>query len=219
MTVLRTSVIATVCCLALFRQTLCTSCVEGSECEYVEIPLTAEDVTLWDTTVAEDIAILETPQPGTWRWGSSFDALEIKQADTEFPAVATFVHDPASVRFQEHVAGGEGALCDGEVVMVDGMLTFTDEQDEVIVSVPITARRMHMASPQYAAEALLSPTSVFSTELHPITQYDVMAISGVVKWVDNARLRAEFTYFTQTMPTATTGNGVSATAATFEPDP
>jgi hypothetical protein len=219
MTVHRTSVIVTVCCLALFRQASPCSCIEASECVYAETPLVAEDVTPWDTTIAADIAILETPQPGTWRWGSSFSALEIEQADTAFSATATFVHDPASVRFEEWVAGGVGAVCNGNTVLIDGMLTFSNEQDEVIVSVPVTARRTYQDSLQYAAEALLSPVEMFSTELHPLTQYDEMGVAVLVNWINNSRLRAEFTYFTLTKTTPTTGDGVSASAAVFEPDP
>ncbi|MFV8751723.1 hypothetical protein ACNOYE_14355 [Nannocystaceae bacterium ST9] len=205
------------CCLALLREPVC-SYGDGEPCGYDETPLGADEVTPWGTTVAEDIASLEIAQHGTWRWYMSTDELDIENGGSEFPAMVRFVHDPASVRVREQVAGGDGVACDATTVMVGGMLTFTDEQDDVIVSVPITAERMQTAAPQYGASLLLSPISVFSTEIHDTVEYEVKQIVGRINWVDGERLSVQFHYQGQTMSAETTGEGVFSLIADFEAD-
>src|SRR5690606_37025181 len=144
--------------------------------------------TPWQTTLAEDLAILETPQPGTWRWQPNHSAVTIDAAEMEFPAVAIFVHDPQSSRLQEHVAGGEGAVCSGQNVLIDGTLTITTEEGEVVVSAPITVERAHMASQQYSALADYPLDEIFPTGIHPTTTHEQMGFSCFVTWIDNARL-------------------------------
>lgn len=214
----RTSLILSLSCIALFRQASACSCAESTECEYVETPLATDYATPWETTLADDIAMLEVPQPGTWVWESSSDEIELDRPDTQIPAVATFVHDPESVRLKEYVTGGVGTICDDEKVLIDGTLTFTEEQGDVIVSLPITVERMDMATPRYTSELIQIPFSEFSAELHPLVTFEQMGVSTYINWFKDRGLHGEFTYFTLTMTTPTTGDGVTRTIALFEPE-
>lgn len=147
MTVVRTSLIAPLICMLLLRETLCSSCVgEDSPCEYEVVTLAADAETPWGTTPAEDIAALEIPQHGTWRWGDSKDEIDVDQSGVEQAAWATYVHDPDTIEYSEHVGGGRGVTCNGPMVSVDGTLTITDEQDAVILSVPVTVERQDMST-------------------------------------------------------------------------
>jgi hypothetical protein len=132
--------------------------------------------------------------------------------------MAQFVHDPTTMRFSQHASGGEGVSCNGPTVMVDGTLTFTDEQGDVIVSVPIRAERMLTAEPQYGASPLYSPITAFSTGLQEKVEYDIRQIVGRINWIDDERLVADFHYNGQTMLTETTGVGVFSLIAVFEAD-
>ncbi len=206
------------CCLALLRQPLCNFGDEGEPCGYDETPLAFDDITPWETTLAEDIASLEIAQHGMWRWSESTDELDIADEGSEFPAMAQFIADLATLRLREHVEGGDGVACDGTTVMIDGMLTFTDEQGTVVVSIPITAERMQASSPQYASAPLLTPISMFSTGLSETVEFETMQVVGRINWVDQERLSVQFHYYTNTMLTATTGEGVFSLIAEFEAD-
>ncbi|KIG16401.1 hypothetical protein DB30_04445 [Enhygromyxa salina] len=217
---LRTSLIAPLACALLLRETLCTSCVGGddSPCEYEVVSLAADAETPWGTTPADDIAALEVPQHGTWRWGDSTESIEIDQSGFEQPAWATYVHDPTTIRFSDHVAGGRGIACDGQTVMVDGTLTITDEQDAVILSVPVTALRQDMAGDAYGASPQYSPISLFSDELHEKAEWDMTQVFGAILWINGGRLSGEFYYHGQSMRTETTGDGVVSLVGLFEAD-
>ena len=141
----------------------------------------------------------------------------IDESGVELPAVASFVHDPQTIRFREYESGGHGVACFGPTIEVDGMLTFTDEQDAVIVSIPITAARQHTADEYYAAVPQLSPIDIFSTGLHEQEEYEIRQINGTVYWLPD-RLLAEFGYAGQRMTTATTGEGVLQPVAVFDTD-
>lgn len=214
----RTSMIGVALGVAILRQPACT-CVEAEPCEYLETPLATDERTPWDTVVADDIALLEQPQPGTWRWYSSGDDIAIADADMVFPAIARFTHDPEGVTYREHIDGGEQTACYGPTVRIKGQLTFTNEADEIIVSVPVTAERALTASLQYDALETFVPIDEFSPDIEALREYDVMQIVGLVNWYDNERLRAEFNYRTQTKNDSGSGYGVILGVALFEADP
>jgi hypothetical protein len=221
---LRTNVLIIGACLALLRGEGLCSCADDEPCQYEETPLAADAETLWNTTPAEDIAELEIPQHGTWRWGESRDFVEIDDSGVELPAWATFVHDPETIRYSEHVDGGIGVACNGPTVSVDGILTITDEQGAVIVSVPITAAYQYMASLNYAAIPEYSPASLFSDRVHETAEWDIAQVWGVIMWLEEHGLRAEFYYQAQSKNPGTTengtvtGNGVVALVGEFVAD-
>jgi hypothetical protein len=118
---------------------------------------------------------------------------------------------------REYESGGHGVACDGPTLEVDGMLTFTNEQDAVIVNIPITAARQYTAEEYYASVSQLSPINTFSTGLHEQEEYEIRQIIGVVYWLSD-RFLAEFDYHGQRMLTETTGNGVYHRVAVFDTD-
>jgi hypothetical protein len=221
---LRTNVLIIGTCLALLRgEGLCT-CVDDEPCQYEETPLAADAETLWGTTPAEDIANLEIPQHGTWRWGESKDFVEVDDSGVELPAWATFVHDPETIRFSEHVDGGRGVACNGPTVSVDGTLTITDDQGAVIVSLPITALRQFTADLNYVSGPEYSPASLFSDRVHETAEWDIALVWGAISWLEEHGLHAEFYYYGQRMNPGTTengtatGNGVVALVGEFVAD-
>lgn len=213
---LRTSIIIPLATLVLMRQGFCDSClgIEDEPCQYVETPLTAEAETSWGTTVAEDIAELEMPRHGTWYWGENRDFVTVDQSGVELPAWAAFVHDPDTIRSSEHVGGGRGTACYAPPVLMDGTLTFTDDQGGVIVSVPITVEWQdgdYGSSPQYI------PPSLYSSEVHELMEWEFSQVFGAIIWAPNGFF-AEFYYWGQSMTTETTGDGVASLVGEFTPD-
>jgi hypothetical protein len=212
------------CCAALgllliaYPDMGCSTTGDDGPCEYEETPLEPDAETLWGTTPAEDIAELEIPQHGTWRWGESKDFVEVDDGGVELPAWATFVHDPETIRYSEHVAGGVGVACNGPTVLVDGTLTITDEQGAVIVGVPITAAYQYMASVNYGSSPTYDPISRFSDRVHETAAWDLAHVFGAISWLDEHGLRAEFYYQAQSMTTETAGNGVSSLVGEFVAD-
>lgn len=190
----------------------------GEPCRYEESPLAATDLTPYGGLLADDIARLEIPRQGIWVWSASIDELDIDVDETELPAEVRFEHDPNSLRLSEHVSGGDGVACHGAQVLVDGMLTFTaTETDTVIVSVPVTAIQEFTAGEEYGASEAYSPISTFSAVLHATVEYETMQISARVNWVDDERLFARFDYYAQSMTGPSSGVGVNAFIASFEP--
>ncbi|PRQ00530.1 hypothetical protein ENSA7_60240 [Enhygromyxa salina] len=201
------------------RQTLCTSCLPDDEpCEYDLVPLAADDETPWGTTPAADIATLELSQHGTWRWGESTEYLDIDQSGFELPAWASFVHDPETVRYSEHVDGGRGVACNGPTVSVDGTLTISSEADEVILSVPLTVLREFGSVQTYLSTPQYSPISSFSAALSEKAKFDMTQVFGSMIWIDGVRLQIEFFYHGQSMLSETTGGGVFTLVGKFEGD-
>lgn len=217
--------------VSLASLVLCNGCNDGhgndgygddGPCQYEEVPLAADAETPWGTKVADDIAELEVPQPGTWRWGESEDFLVLDDSGAQMPALATFVHDPETIRFGDHVGGGEGVACHGPMVSVDGMLTITDEQGAVIVSVPLTVERHYMADLWYGAVPQYSPPSLFSDRVHETMQWQTSQVYGSIQWLEDLGLLAEFFYQAQSMQNGedevVMGDGVFSWVATFEAD-
>ena len=204
-----------VACVALLRQSSCLANDDGP-CEYANTPLEADHLTPWGSTVAEDVAALEVAQQGTWRWYPSTDELDIENGGTELAAQVSFVADPSSYRLREHVAGGHGVACYGPTVMVDGTLTFTNEQNDVIVSIPLTAERTLGNVGQYSASPVISPVPIFSAGLTEKVEYEVSGIGGTIHWRDNEGFIALFDYLAQTTLTDESGLGVVSPVAEFE---
>jgi hypothetical protein len=213
-------VLIIVACLALLRGESPCSCVDDDDgpCEYEKTPMASDAETLWGTTPAEDIAELEIPQHGIWRWGESKYFVEVDDSGVELPAWAAFVHDPETIRYSEHVAGGVGVACNGPTVSVDGTLTITDEQGAVIISVAVTAAYQHMASLNYGSSPQYDPVSLFSDRVHETAEWDIAQVFGAITWLDEEGLRAEFFYQAQSMTTETTGDGVIAPVGEFVAD-
>lgn len=220
---LRTSLIIPLASLVLLRQTLC-SCAPDEPCEYEVVPLEMDAETLWNTTPAEDIAELEIPQHGTWSWGESEYFVELDDSGVSLPAWATFVHDPETIRYSEHVGGGHGVACNGPTVSVDGTLTITDEQGGVIISVQLTVLRQYTADLNYISSPQYSPISLFSDRVHETAEWDMSQVYGAISWFEQSGLLAEFFYQAQSQdpePTASgtvTGDGVFSPVGTFEAD-
>jgi hypothetical protein len=217
-TVLRINLVLPLACILLLRENLCTSCLpDGEPCEYEVVSLAPDAGTPWGTTPAEDIAALEIPQHGMWRWGESGNSIEIEDSGVELQAWATFVHDPGSIYYSDHVDGGRGWVCDGPTVMVDGTLTFTDEQGGAIVSVPLTVERQHMAGGYYSSSPMYWPISLFSELVHETAEWDTEGVYGNIIWLDKGLL-AGFDYLGQSKLTETTGHGVSHLVGGFVAD-
>ena len=216
---IRTSLLVPLACALLLRDTLCSCDVDDGPCEYEVTPLAPDDETPWGTTPAQDLAELEVPQHGTWTWSESEDFIEIQHAGVSVPAWATFVHDPETISFSEHIGGGYPPACKGPIVSADGTLTFTDEQGGVIVSVPVTVERQLTATLNYGSSPVYSPISQFSTAVQTTAdfQFQLMQVNGSIIWLDDGLL-AEFYYFALSMRTETTGDGVTALIAKFEAD-
>lgn len=214
----RAGTVVALACVLLARTKCPHSCIPDEPCEYDELVIDGDFETPWETTVAMDIAALEVPQHGTWRWGESTENIELEHSGVELPAWATFVHNPDGIVYREHIDGGLGVACDGLTVAIEGTLTITDESDEVIVSVPLTVERQYAAEPTYGASPSYSPVSEFSTTLHELAEWDFTLVFGSVLWIKGERLLAEFFYWTQTMDTETTGGGAVSPVGVFEAD-
>jgi hypothetical protein len=211
--VIRTSLLAVSCCLALLRGALCST--DDGPCEYEVTLLDPDEPTPSGMTVGDEFGALEGTFSGTWRWYASTDELTIEGGGVEFPAQATFILDPATYRISEHVGGGAGAFCGDRGIRVDGTLTFADEQDAVILSIPITVDRRGNQRPNYVASMMFSPISEFSPRLHENVEYDESGVSALVRWIDG-QLVAEFHYGGQSMLTPQTGAGILRDVAEFE---
>ena len=212
--------LVTVTCLALLRGEAGCCSIDSRDdgpCVYDETPLAPDDETPWGTTPAQDIAALEVPQHGTWRWGEDQYFIEIDEDGVELSGWATFVHDAATIRYSEHVSGGLGVACDGPTVSIDGTLTITDEQGAVIISVPLTVQRQYTAHLEYVSSPQYSPISLFSSSLQEQAEFDVSQVYGVIVWRPRG-LIAEFYYQAQSMTTATTGDGAISLVGMFEAD-
>jgi hypothetical protein len=221
MTVLRTNTVMLAMLLAACGDDGPGGQLDGGEpCRYEERPLAATDVTPWGTVLAEDIALLEIPQPGTWRWAASAEGLTLQNAGLELAATARFVHDADDLRLREHVGGGDGVACETTTVVIGGTLTFSSDEDgSTIVSVPIRAEQMVTAGEQYAAAPSYEPISNFSDAIEATdTNFETMLILGGINWTDQNQLYADFHYFTQRLDDGgSSGSGIWALVASFEP--
>lgn len=213
---IRTSLLVPLACALLLREGLC-SCGADGPCEYEVTVLAADDETPWGTTPSQDIAELEVPQHGTWAWSESTSFVRLDEEGVSWPAWATFVHDPETIRFSEHVDGGYPPACKGPTVSVDGTMTFADDQGEVIVSIPITVERQLTATLVYGSSPTYSPVSLFSPAIHETNDHEMTLVYGDIIWTEQG-LFVEFYYLGQTMRTETTGDGAYTLIAKFEAD-
>jgi hypothetical protein len=215
MTVVRTSLVAISGCIALVRGAVCSP-HEGDACEYQVTSLELDATTSSGMAIGDELAALEGPFPGTWRWYSSREEVTIDGGGVELPAQATFVPDIDTLRESVFIGGGLGAYCGDRGIRVDGTLTFTDEQGATIVEIPILVeRREDGPAWRYVAGPQFPEISEFSNRLHENVEYDRSGIWGRVRWQDGG-LTAEFTYFGESTLSAQSGAGVFFDIADFE---
>jgi len=204
----------------LARQASPCSCQDEMPCVYETVELDEGYETLWDTTVAEDIAGLEQPQVGVWRWSESTEVIEIADSGVERPAIATWTHG-GGMRLTEHVEGGDGVACYGPTVALDGTLTVVDaEDDSLIISLPLTVEYQYTATLSYTGNPVYDPFEDQWPMLEPLVEgdWDTEVVTGAIRWVDAEHLFAEFNYAVQRMDTETTGSGAGSLVAEFIAD-
>jgi hypothetical protein len=214
MSVLRTSALGLVGCVALILRGDACSCHEYGPCEYEEFPLTADDITPWDTRVGDDMTRLLGPYEGVWRWEEDHAALDFDQGGAEIAATATIVLDPATYRLIDPIYTGH-TVCSPETIAADGTMTFTDEQGEIISSFELTVTR-EIGYPIYFSSVLIQPVEAFSDEIHTLREYDVEGILITAYWSrDGGELSVDIVYGAQSELTPTSGHGTHASVATF----
>ena len=188
---------------------------EDGPCEYQLEALDPTDPTPWGGAVGVELAQLIGPYSGTWTWSPSTEEIDIEHADLVIEAEATFEPDESSYRINRYVGGGAGVACAGDAVQADGMLNFTDADDVLFVSIPITVERT-VDQPVYQAHAQLSPISVFSSGLTELGEISGTTIRGLIHWgLEGETLRATFEYTGQTNGPSG-GHGFIVSVAAFE---
>ncbi|NVB36345.1 hypothetical protein G6O69_00785 [Pseudenhygromyxa sp. WMMC2535] len=206
---------ALVALAALAMMRTCPS--EQEPCQYEDSPLSADDLTPWGSVVGEELAQLVGPYEGTWYWKESHEYVEIVDGGQAVPASATLELDLESIRLHEYVAG-RGVACAPTGVEVEGVLTFRDAEEQVLLRAPLTVFRGENL--YYADEMLRSPVEDYTSKVIPSpeieSQLDSSGLSVVVDWgPEGESLYADLVYGGVEMLTDGSGWGPSVYVAEF----